>query len=490
MGTYSQEKVYVTTTEKAPYVYDPNDGMYYVYNVVDKPWKGTENNGLTPSQDFANSEELNITPSWVRFESYDALFTKIGIIANGMIGSAVFNNEFMFSQQGINIKGNKCNYSSIDPENSGETVSFLSGYEYDEEGEKDENGNPTGRFWKYKEKENETEKYITDNDVNPYEEKDGIPIHSFRPNVCINFATGQMWLAGGKAVFGQAGDGKTNISTLDDLEAGFNAINNTINSIKYGGLNLIGRVSMDLKNSAYFSNEIDEEKLFNEEVRKITKINNNTTQIVSYSNFSLKKGISYVASVYIKNENTAEDEKDFGSIAFVHNGNFLSKSSQTSKSEEWEQIHIVFTPDKDFAIGEINLIVSPNYKNKGVTYASCLKLQEGNRPTEGFEASNLDIQEAKKETQDVISGINTLNDNLTKALSDGYIDKTEQETLKQNLKTIETDMSELETEKNDIINNDFISESYKTDIDESYTALTEAYNNYKQYLSALTKINF
>ena len=61
-------------------------------------WLGTEQDNRTPSQDY----QENGGSYWLKFDLYDAIFAKIGIIANGLIGSAVFNGDYMFSQQGIN----------------------------------------------------------------------------------------------------------------------------------------------------------------------------------------------------------------------------------------------------------------------------------------------------------------------------------------------------------------------------------------------------
>ena len=198
MGVYNSETTYITTDAKAPYVFD--NGNYYVLNIIGE-WKGSDNANTTPSQNYNHAIENNIKPIWQKFEGFEAIFTKIGIIANGMVGSAVFNNEFMFSQQGINKEGNKTDYAIESGDNPSGNSGFLSGYVYDEKGK-------DGRHWKYV----GTDDYIKDIDVNPYEEKDGTPIHSFRPNVCINFATGQMWLSNGKAVFGQE---ETNLATVD-----------------------------------------------------------------------------------------------------------------------------------------------------------------------------------------------------------------------------------------------------------------------------------
>ena len=263
MGVYNENEVYITTKEKAPYVYDTSAGMFYVLNMVDQPWVGrlpenpddwaedkpyyqtitigndtdgnpiykymhngqwitTDQKGDTPGNNFANAEKESVTPAWVMFESFEALYTNIGIIENGMIGSAVYNNEFMFSQQGINRAGAITNYateSAKPPINSG----FLSAYEWDETGEIDKYGEQTGRHWKYR----GSNIWLDDKDVNPYEEKNitnqhyfgssqdtelieadlGTPIHTFRPNVCINFKTGEMWTSAGKVNFDADGSG-------------------------------------------------------------------------------------------------------------------------------------------------------------------------------------------------------------------------------------------------------------------------------------------
>lgn len=238
MGVYNSEEVYVTTDDKAPYVYDPNDGLYYVYNTVNEPWVGilpdnyetiknedgtykysidgsgdndkwiTSQNGDTPANNYANAVKNNYNPSWVRFESFQALYTSIGIIANGMIGSAVYNNEFMFSQQGIDEDGNKTNYAVTSGKDT--EYGFLSGYEYDEEGETLVDGLKTGRHWKYK----DTNIFIDNDDVNPYEMDGERPLHTFRPNVCINFETGQMWLSSGQIHFGA---NTRNVSTKKEV---------------------------------------------------------------------------------------------------------------------------------------------------------------------------------------------------------------------------------------------------------------------------------
>lgn len=95
-GIYSVDTTYTLDDYKAPYVLDPQDGNYYVLNV--SSWLGSnqnENNN-TPAKNVALGGD-----EWVKLEAFEAIYAKVGIIANGLIGSAVFNSDYMFSQQGI-----------------------------------------------------------------------------------------------------------------------------------------------------------------------------------------------------------------------------------------------------------------------------------------------------------------------------------------------------------------------------------------------------
>ena len=155
-GVYDVTKTYETTERIAPYVLDPSDGNYYVMNYIGT-WTGTEQNNQTPSQSFAN----NGNKYWQKFESFDAVYAKVGIIANGLIGEAVFNKEYAFSQTGIKKNGEK----------STEYQNFM----------------------------------LLDNQLSapsPYD-----PDCLFRPRWCVNFKTGEQWLGTGTSHFGSAGDG-------------------------------------------------------------------------------------------------------------------------------------------------------------------------------------------------------------------------------------------------------------------------------------------
>ena len=151
-GIYDSTKVYVCDNNSAPYVYDPNGSAYYVLN-KDR-FDGPANYPTTPATSSA----------WVKFEMLDAVFAKVGVISNGLIGSAVFNGDYMFSQQGI---------SSVDNvDNQGANKGF-------------------GGF-------------------NPSEcEGDNFDgLTTFKPNLLFNYKTGAAYLAKGNIQFFGDGSGK------------------------------------------------------------------------------------------------------------------------------------------------------------------------------------------------------------------------------------------------------------------------------------------
>ena len=151
-GIYDSTKVYVCDDNSAPYVYDPNGSAYYVLN--EDRFDGPANYPTTPATSSA----------WVKFEMLDAVFAKVGVMSNGLIGSAVFNGDYMFSQQGI---------SSVDNvDNEGANKGF-------------------GGF-------------------NPSEcEGDNFDgLTTFKPNLLFNYKTGAAYLAKGNIQFFGDGSGK------------------------------------------------------------------------------------------------------------------------------------------------------------------------------------------------------------------------------------------------------------------------------------------
>ena len=152
MGVFKSDVQYSSDKYKTPYVYDPTDGNYYFMNWISSGWTGDNQpeNINTPSKSYA----VNQGSFWMLMEGYDAIFANVGVIANGLIGSAVFNGDYMFSQQGI-----------------------------------DSTGAPSTHY----------ENFNTDNPMNESNE--------FRPNICINMNTGEVWFAHGNVNFKTDGSG-------------------------------------------------------------------------------------------------------------------------------------------------------------------------------------------------------------------------------------------------------------------------------------------
>ncbi|AXH74550.1 MAG: collagen triple helix repeat protein [crAssphage sp. isolate ctbg_1] len=104
-GQFAENTTYTRTEDSAPYVY--YNGLWYWLSTLGE-WKSTNATTKNPS----NSAE------WSKFSQFEAIFAKIGIIGNGLIGQAVFNGNWMFSQRGIDVDGNASSaYNNFNPDN-------------------------------------------------------------------------------------------------------------------------------------------------------------------------------------------------------------------------------------------------------------------------------------------------------------------------------------------------------------------------------------
>ena len=154
-GIYDSSKTYICDAHSSPYVYDPNYGAYYVLNA--SSFEGPANEG-SPG-DYSTGADA----AWIKFEMLEAVFAKVGIISNGLIGSAVFNGDYMFSQQGISSKNNTVN--GVDKGFGGFNPSECEGDNFD-------------------------------------------GLTTFKPNLLFNYKTGAAYLAKGNIQFFGDGSGK------------------------------------------------------------------------------------------------------------------------------------------------------------------------------------------------------------------------------------------------------------------------------------------
>lgn len=104
-GNYASNVVYEATDVVSPMV---KYGDYY-YMMC--------RSGITQGLDPAKDAALDNSTTWMKVEKYNAVYTEILMASLGLIGKAVFNGDFMYSQQGYTIgsNGNKvaANYGNF-----------------------------------------------------------------------------------------------------------------------------------------------------------------------------------------------------------------------------------------------------------------------------------------------------------------------------------------------------------------------------------------
>lgn len=98
-GEYDSSISYTATDLVAPYVLQ--DGEYYVMN------KSVTVKGVSPKEDYAAN---GTDATWLHMEFFKAIHTELLMARLGLIGKAVFYDEFMFSQYGRK-NGKEVNYS-------------------------------------------------------------------------------------------------------------------------------------------------------------------------------------------------------------------------------------------------------------------------------------------------------------------------------------------------------------------------------------------
>lgn len=141
-GQYSESTTYETTEDTAPYVWDNNG--FYVLNTIMR-WNGIEQGYVRPAESDA----------WVKFNSFDAIYSNIGVFGQALVGSAVFYENFVFSQKGRT--------------SSGSTNS----------------------------------EYHQFNKIDPMNES-----NAWRPNICLDLSTGEAWFGAGSVYINEDTTGK------------------------------------------------------------------------------------------------------------------------------------------------------------------------------------------------------------------------------------------------------------------------------------------
>ena len=90
MGEWNPEITYTSSTQTTPFVMF--GGEYYVL-ISEESIKGN-----APAD-----EEGKIRPEWVKMEQYEAIYTKLLVAGNGLVGGSVYNGDYVFSKNGKNV---------------------------------------------------------------------------------------------------------------------------------------------------------------------------------------------------------------------------------------------------------------------------------------------------------------------------------------------------------------------------------------------------
>lgn len=106
-GKWNANTTYTATDDITPIVYYEDGKTYYVMR------KNGSVTGLNPVEDYGNPAG---DPTWIPFENLKAVFTEILMARFAKLASAVFWDDYMFSQHGKDANGNDTkDYSGFDP---------------------------------------------------------------------------------------------------------------------------------------------------------------------------------------------------------------------------------------------------------------------------------------------------------------------------------------------------------------------------------------
>ena len=175
---------------------------------------------------------------------------------------------------------------------------------------------------------------------------------------------------------------------IEDMQQQIDDLYLYIDELKGSGNNIIGRVSFE---DSAINGSITDEKLFGENVYLIEQEAYTQSPFVSYTfNEQLKGGLPYVLSFYSKAEEIGGSIKAM--ITSLDGEPFFNQIISLCV-DEWGQSYgqIWIDEDLDGFILRLAFVEASNI------YISCLKLQAGNTPTEGFEAISEDIDNLQKQ---------------------------------------------------------------------------------------------
>lgn len=99
-GVWNPNKSYSANSTRVPYVYFDGTESYWV---LDKNAGEKYNSDLDPEED----------PNWQPIDSFEAIYSDIGLFNQALVGKWVFHGDYMFSQEGVDASGNPKKYSDF-----------------------------------------------------------------------------------------------------------------------------------------------------------------------------------------------------------------------------------------------------------------------------------------------------------------------------------------------------------------------------------------
>ena len=170
-GVWDDEKKYIAEYDKVPYVFHALNDKYYILNseylITRKGNKSVWVGAVCAPGKYYDGE-----PIWNEIESFEAIYSDIGLFNQALVGKWVFHEDYMFSQEGICTDKRDDNY--------GDSVDYT--YMLDK--------GPLAQL---------------------------IDSGSWTPNICFNAKTGTGWFAGKKILFT---DTKVTLGALEITDNG------------------------------------------------------------------------------------------------------------------------------------------------------------------------------------------------------------------------------------------------------------------------------
>lgn len=197
-GVYNEKTLYQVSEEQCPYIFYPvglylddsenvitkvEDGVTVPVTDKDNPTEGKKyqyfflKKSYEPQMEYDNFYQSYINHHWKKIDSFEAIYSDIGIFKSALVGKFVFDDKYLFSQFGKDGNTKKIKQNYVDYV---DTVGKV--YDYDEGVEKERIGVASA---------------IEDPNAKKH----------FIPGTLINAVTGESWFGNGTAKFYSNGEG-------------------------------------------------------------------------------------------------------------------------------------------------------------------------------------------------------------------------------------------------------------------------------------------